>query len=499
VKPVSTIAPEATAHHPSSEARSRYEAVIGLEVHVQLATRTKIFCGCPTSFGASPNSNVCPVCLGLPGALPVLSREAVELAIRGALALNCAIRPVSRFARKNYFYPDLPKGYQISQYDEPFAEHGWVDIQGEGSVRRIGVTRVHMEDDAGKSQHEGFRDSAQYTYVDLNRSGTPLIEIVSEPDMRSSEEAFAYLTELKSNIQFVQASTCDMEKGHLRCDANVSVRLRGEEKLGTKVEVKNLNSFRFLRMAIDYEIDRQIEVIERGGRIIQETRLYNSDTGVTAGMRSKEQAHDYRYFPEPDLAPLRIGERWLSEVRASMPELPAKRRARFQSEYGLKEYDADVLTANRPLADYFEAVTLKAGDAKLAANWVMGDLTALLKSEGKDIESSPVSAEQLGELVRLVVTGELTGKLGKDVLAKMFVSGESAAVIVEREGLKAIGDSDALEKIVDEVLAANPKQVEQYKAGKTGLIGFLVGQAMKASRGQANPAILNELLKSRLS
>ncbi len=429
----------------------------------------------------------------------MLSREAVELAIRGALALNCAIRPVSRFARKNYFYPDLPKGYQISQYDEPFAEHGWVDIQGEGSVRRIGVTRVHMEDDAGKSQHEGFRDSAQYTYVDLNRSGTPLIEIVSEPDMRSSEEAFAYLTELKSNIQFVQASTCDMEKGHLRCDANVSVRLRGEEKLGTKVEVKNLNSFRFLRMAIDYEIDRQIEVIERGGRIIQETRLYNSDTGVTAGMRSKEQAHDYRYFPEPDLAPLRIGERWLSEVRASMPELPAKRRARFQSEYGLKEYDADVLTANRPLADYFEAVTLKAGDAKLAANWVMGDLTALLKSEGKDIESSPVSAEQLGELVRLVVTGELTGKLGKDVLAKMFVSGESAAVIVEREGLKAIGDSDALEKIVDEVLAANPKQVEQYKAGKTGLIGFLVGQAMKASRGQANPAILNELLKSRLS
>jgi len=476
----------------------RYEAVIGLEVHVQLATRTKIFCGCPTSFGASPNSNVCPVCLGLPGALPVLSREAVELAIRGALALNCAIRPVSRFARKNYFYPDLPKGYQISQYDEPFADRGWVDIDVGGQARRIGVTRVHMEDDAGKSQHEGFRDSSQYTYVDLNRSGTPLIEIVSEPDMRSSDEAFAYLTELKSNIQFVQASTCDMEKGHLRCDANVSVRLRGEEKLGTKVEVKNLNSFRFLKLAIDYEIERQIGVIEGGGRIHQETRLYNSDTGVTAGMRSKEQAHDYRYFPEPDLAPLRIGEKWLKDVRSTMPELPAARRARFRDEHGLREYDAGVLTANRALADYYEEAAAVAKDPKIAANWVMGDLAGLLKAEGKDIESSPVPAKHLGELVGMVVRGELTGKLGKDVLGKMFVSGETPAAIVEREGLKTIADTGALEKIVDEVLAANPKQVEQYKAGKTGLIGFLVGQAMKASRGQANPAALNELMKSKL-
>ena len=476
----------------------RYEAVIGLEVHVQLATRTKIFCGCPTSFGASPNSNVCPVCLGLPGALPVLSREAVELAIRGALALNCAIRPVSRFARKNYFYPDLPKGYQISQYDEPFADRGWVDIDVGGQARRIGVTRVHMEDDAGKSQHEGFRDSSQFTYVDLNRSGTPLIEIVSEPDMRSSDEAFAYLTELKSNIQFVQASTCDMEKGHLRCDANVSVRLRGEEKLGTKVEVKNLNSFRFLKLAIDYEIERQIGVIEGGGRIHQETRLYNSDTGVTAGMRSKEQAHDYRYFPEPDLAPLRIGEKWLKDVRSTMPELPAARRARFRDEHGLREYDAGVLTANRALADYYEEAAAVAKDPKIAANWVMGDLAGLLKAEGKDIESSPVPAKHLGELVGMVVRGELTGKLGKDVLGKMFVSGETPAAIVEREGLKTIADTGALEKIVDEVLAANPKQVEQYKAGKTGLIGFLVGQAMKASRGQANPAALNELMKSKL-
>ncbi len=499
------IAPDASTEPASTETLTRYEAVIGLEVHVQLATRTKIFCGCPTSFGAAPNTNVCPVCLGLPGALPVLSREAVELAIRGALALNCSIRPVSRFARKNYFYPDLPKGYQISQYDEPFAERGWLDIpaaggDGEtGATRRIRVTRVHMEDDAGKSQHEGFRDSSQYTYVDLNRSGTPLIEIVSEPDMRSSDEAFAYLSELKSNIQFVQASTCDMEKGHLRCDANVSVRLRGEEKLGTKVEVKNLNSFRFLKQAIDYEISRQIGVLESGGRIHQETRLYNPDTGATAGMRSKEEAHDYRYFPEPDLAPLRIGAKWLGEIRAAMPELPAARRARFRGDYGLREYDAVVLTASRAIADYYEEAALEAGDAKIAANWVMGDLAGLLKAEGRDIESSPIPPKQLGELVGMVVRGELTGKLGKDVLAKMFSSGDSAATIVEREGLKTIGDSGALEKIVDEVLAANPKQVEQYKAGKTGLMGFLVGQAMKASRGQANPAALNELLKSRLN
>src|SRR5215469_6757352 len=359
----------------SPEVIAKYEAVIGLEVHVQLSTRTKIFCGCPTSFGAQPNTNVCPVCLGLPGALPVLSREAVELAIRGALALNCEIRPVSRFARKNYFYPDLPKGYQISQYDEPFAERGFVDIVVDSSARRIGVTRVHMEDDAGKSQHEGFRDSDKYTYVDLNRSGTPLIEIVSEPDMRSSDEAFAYLTELKQVLQFIEVSTCDMEKGHLRCDANVSVRPRGQQELGTKVEIKNLNSFRFLKQAIDFEIARQVGVIEGGGRIHQETRLYNSDTGETLGMRSKEQAHDYRYFPEPDLVPLRIGDTWLAEVRRAMPELPGARRARFISQYGLRDYDAGVLTASRALAEYFEETASVAGDPRLAAKWVMGDLT----------------------------------------------------------------------------------------------------------------------------
>lgn len=493
-----TIASAAPGVLASPELISRYETVIGLEVHVQLATRTKIFCGCPSGFGNAPNSSVCPVCLGLPGALPVLSREAVELAIRGALALNCAIQPFSRFSRKNYFYPDLPKGYQISQYDQPFALAGHVEIVVDGSARRIGVTRVHMEDDAGKSQHEGFRDSAQHTYVDLNRSGTPLIEIVSEPDMRSSDEAFAYLTELKSNIQFVGSSTCDMEKGHLRCDANVSVRPRGQQSLGTKVEVKNLNSFRFLKQAIDYEIARHVGVIESGGRIHQETRLYDSDAGVTVGMRSKEQAHDYRYFPEPDLAPLHIGAEWLTTVRAAMPELPASRRLRFIGEYGLREYDAVVLTATRALAEYFEVVAAVSGDSKIAANWVMGDLAGLLKSAGHEIENSPIPASHLGELVRLVVRGDLTGKLAKEVLAKMFTSGEAPAAIVAREGLKTIADSGLLEKLVDEALAANPKQVEQYRAGKTSMIGFFVGQIMKASKGQANPATVNDLLKSRL-
>ncbi len=493
-----TIAPAIAGDLAPPELISRYEAVIGLEVHVQLSTRTKIFCGCPTSFGAAPNSNVCPVCLGLPGALPVLSREAVELAIRGALALNCSIQPVSRFARKNYFYPDLPKGYQISQFDQPFAVAGSVDIVVNGSPRRIRVTRVHMEDDAGKSQHEGFRDSAQYTYVDLNRSGTPLIEIVSEPDMRSSDEAFAYLTELKSNIQFVGSSTCDMEKGHLRCDANVSVRPRGVQELGTKVEVKNLNSFRFLKHAIDYETARQVAVVESGGRIHQETRLYDSDAGITVGMRSKEQAHDYRYFPEPDLAPLRIGSAWLNEIQSAMPELPGARRTRFIAEYGLREYDAAVLTSARALAEYYEQAAAISGDPKITANWVIGDLAGMLKAEGRDIETSPVPPHHLGELVGLVVRGELTGKLAKDVLAKMFSSGESPAVIVEREGLKSIADTGSLEKLVAEAIAANPKQVDQYRAGKTTVIGFLVGQIMKASKGQASPGAVNELLKSKL-
>ncbi|SPF53094.1 Aspartyl/glutamyl-tRNA(Asn/Gln) amidotransferase subunit B [Candidatus Sulfopaludibacter sp. SbA4] len=483
---------------PSSEAIARYEPVIGLEVHVQLATATKIFCGCPTSFGAPPNTNVCPVCLGLPGALPVLSRQAVELAIKGAIALNCLIRPQSRFARKNYFYPDLPKGYQISQYDEPLAEHGHVDIVVGGVQRRIGVTRVHMEDDAGKSIHDGFKDSERYSYVDLNRCGTPLIEIVSEPDMRSSDEAYAYLTEVKQALQFVEVSTCDMEKGHLRCDANVSVRLKGVEKLGTKAEVKNLNSFRFLKQALDYEIARQVALIERGGRVAQETRLYNPDLGETFTMRSKEDAHDYRYFPEPDLVPLRVSEKWLQEIRASMPELPAHQRKRFIEQFGLREYDAEVLTATRPAAEYYETVARVSGDPKTAANWVMGDLMALLKAEGKEIADSPVSPENLGGLVKRIAAGELSGKLAKEVFPKMFATGESAGVIMEREGLKQVSDAGALEKVILEVIANHPKQVAQYKGGKTTVINFLVGQAMRATRGQANVAMVTELLKKTL-
>ena len=482
----------------SPDVLAKYEPVIGLETHVQLATRTKIYCGCPTSFGAPPNTNVCPVCLGLPGALPVLNRQAVEMAVKAGLALHCNIRSVSRLARKNYFYPDLPKGYQISQYDEPLAEHGWVDIQVDGARRRIGVTRVHIEDDAGKSLHEGFHDSDRYSYIDLNRCGTPLIEIVSEPDMRTSDEAYAYLTELKQVLQFIEVSTCDLEKGHLRCDANVSVRLRGAEKFGTKAEVKNLNSFRFLKLALDYEISRQVAVLESGGAIVQETRSYDSETGETASMRSKEHAHDYRYFPEPDLAPLRIGDAWRDRVRAEMPEMPSVKRTRFIETFGLREYDADVLTATRALSEYFERVAEASGDPRGAANWVMGDLLGALNAEHKDLSESPVTAEQLGELLSLIGKGEISGKLAKDVFEKMFASGEAPRVIVDREGLRQISDTSTLEKAVDDVVAANPKQVEQHKAGKTTVLGFLVGQVMKATRGQANPALVNRLLKDRL-
>jgi len=475
---------------------SRYEPVIGLEVHVQLATRSKIFCSCPTSFAAEPNSNVCPVCMGLPGALPVLNKQAVEMAIKASLGLGCAVNAFSRFARKNYFYPDLPKGYQISQYDQPVAEHGAVEIVIEGVEKRIGITRVHMEDDAGKSIHDGFKDSDRYTYVDLNRCGTPLIEIVTDPDIRSSDEAYAFLTELKQIMQYLGVSECDMEKGQLRCDANVSVRLKGAEKFGTKAEVKNLNSFRFAKMALDYEIARQVAVIEAGGKVEQETRLFNSATGETAGMRSKEHAHDYRYFPEPDLVPLRIGSDWLASIRSRMPELPAVKRKRFIDDYGLREYDAEVLTATCDLAEFFEQAAATSGDPRTAANWVTGDLLGALK--GRDIAESPVTPERLGELVALIGKGEISGKLAKEIFAKMIETGDAPRAIIDREGLRQISDTGALAKIVDDIIAANPKQVEQYRAGKTTVLGFFVGQVMKATKGQANPAAVNAILQEKL-
>jgi aspartyl-tRNA(Asn)/glutamyl-tRNA(Gln) amidotransferase subunit B len=495
---MSSSAPAGSLHQKGATAEEigKYEPVIGLEVHVQLNTRTKIFCGCPTGFGAPPNSNVCPVCLGLPGALPTLNRRVVEMAIQAALATHCKVNAFSRFSRKNYFYPDLPKGYQISQYDQPLAEHGWLEAPMNGGNKRIGITRIHLEDDAGKSIHDGFKDSDRFTYVDLNRSGTPLIEIVTEPDIRSSDEAYAFLTELKQILQYVGVSECDMEKGQLRCDANVSVRLKGVEKFGTKAEVKNLNSFRFAKMALDYEIARQVAVLESGGRVEQETRLYNVATGETVGMRSKEHAHDYRYFPEPDLAPLRVSVAWLERIRATMPELPADKRSRFIESYGLREYDAQVLTGTREISDYFEKAARSAVDPRMAANWVTGDLLGALKS--REITESPVSPGQLGELVAFIAKGEISGKMAKDIFAKMFETGESAAAIIDREGLRQISDAGALEKIVDEVIAASPKQVGQYKSGKTGVFSYFVGQVMKLSKGQANPAAVNELLKAKL-
>jgi aspartyl-tRNA(Asn)/glutamyl-tRNA(Gln) amidotransferase subunit B len=482
----------------AADIRSQYEAVIGLEVHVQLLTKSKIFCSCSTRFGDPPNSNTCPVCLGLPGALPVLNREAVTMAMKAAMALNCAINPRSRFARKNYFYPDLPKGYQISQYDEPLSENGWIEIEVGGARKRIGITRVHLEEDAGKSLHEGFADSEEKSYIDLNRTGVPLIEVVSEPDLRTPEEAYEYLTRLKTLMLYLGVSDCNMEEGSLRVDANVSVRRVGATEFGTKVEVKNLNSFRFLQKALAYEIDRLIEVIEAGGEIVQETRLYDSREGRTYGMRTKEYAHDYRYFPEPDLLPLVITEEWKEDVRRSLPELPDARKRRFMEEYALPEQDAAQLTSSKLLANYYEEAARASGEPKLAANWLLSELMYLLKEAGKEIEQSPVPAPHLAGLLGLIKEGTISGKMGKEILAEMFASGQSAPEVMARKGLEQISDTEKIAAVVRDIMATNPKQVEQYRGGKAATFGWFVGQVMKATRGQANPQLVQEILKKEL-
>ena len=483
----------------ATEVRAKYEAVIGLEVHVQLLTKSKIFCACSTRFGDPPNSNVCPVCLGLPGALPVLNREVVTMAMKAAMALDCAINPRSRFARKNYFYPDLPKGYQISQYDEPLSQDGWIEIEVNGARKRVGITRVHLEEDAGKSLHEGFPDSECNSYIDLNRSGVPLVEIVSEPDLRTPEEAYDYLTRLKSVLLYLEVSNCNMEEGSLRCDANVSVRPVGASVCGTKTEVKNLNSFRFLQKALEYEIERQIEILEGGGTIHQETRLWDSREQRTYGMRSKEFAHDYRYFPEPDLLPVVITEEWKEEVRRSLPELPEPRRQRFLRDYSLTDYDAAQLTSSRVLADYFEQVAKACGEPKLAANWVLSELLYLLKEAGKEITESPIPAPALAELLAAIAKGTISGKMGKEILVEMFATGKTARQIIAEQGLEQIQDTEKIAEVARQIIAANPKQAEQYRKGKAATLGWFVGQVMKATRGQANPQLVQEVLKKELS
>ena len=476
-----------------------FEPVIGLEIHAHLLTETKIFCGCSTAFGAPPNSQVCPVCLGLPGALPVLNQRAVEHAVRTAVALECSVHDASIFARKNYFYPDLPKGYQISQYEEPLATDGCVEYLDDGVARRVRIMRVHMEEDAGKSIHDGFPDSAGKTYLDFNRSGVPLVEIVTQPDLRAPSEAARFFQRLRRILLAAGVNDGNMEEGSLRCDANVSVRPQGADALGVKVEIKNLNSFRFVERALDYEVSRQSALLERGGTVVQETRLWDVAGGRTVSMRSKEEAHDYRYFPDPDLPPLVLDPQWVAAVRAELPELPEARKRRFMAVYGLPERDAALLADDQDVASFFEAAAAAAENAKAAANWIMGALAHRMKTLGVGIAGAKVTPAALGALIRLVDAGTISNTVARDVFERMADTGRAPEAIVEAEGLSQIGDAGELELVVRQTLAENPAAVGKYRAGKTGALGFLVGQVMRATRGQANPRVVNELLKAGLA
>ena len=475
---------------------SKYEVVIGLEVHVQLLTQTKIFCGCSTRFGSEPNTQTCPVCLGLPGALPVLNEKVVEFAIMAGLATNCAIAARSIFARKNYFYPDLPKGYQISQFEEPICIGGWLDIETEQGRKRLGITRIHMEEDAGKLLHgEGAGDS----YVDLNRACTPLLEVVSEPDMRSADEAIAYLKQLRQIVIYLGISDGNLEEGSFRCDANVSIRPWGQKEYGTRAEIKNINSFRFIKQAIEYEVERQAEVLEDGGRVVQETRLYDAESGTTRSMRSKEEANDYRYFPDPDLVPIEISPARVEAVRATLPELPIAKMERFCTQLGLSAQDAGNLVAEQAIAHYFDACIEAGAQPKAAANWILGDLSRNLNSQGISITVCPVTPQLLVGMLQRIDDNTISGKIAKTVFEKMWESGHSADAIIESEGLRQVSDSGAIEQFVVEIIAANPAQVADYKSGNEKVFGFFVGQVMKASKGKANPAAVNDLLKQKLA
>jgi aspartyl-tRNA(Asn)/glutamyl-tRNA(Gln) amidotransferase subunit B len=477
----------------------KYETVIGLEVHVQIKTKTKIFCSCSTEFGKPPNANTCPICLGMPGVLPVLNKRFLDSSMKACLATHCKIEPMNRFARKNYFYPDLPKGYQISQMEHPLGTSGFININVDGTQKRIGLTRIHMEEDAGKLIHGENLGSPGKSYVDFNRTGVPLCEVVSEPDMRSPEEARAYLTELKAILEYTEVSDCNMEEGSLRCDANVSIRPVGQKEFGTRAEIKNLNSFKFVQKAIEYEVARQAKILDQGERVKQETRLYDSDRGETFPMRSKEEAHDYRYFPDPDLVPIMIDDAWVEEIRKTIPELPEQKRERFVSDYEIPEYDAGVLTSSKPLADYFEQCATQFPKPKIISNWIMGDLLRELKKDGKEIEECPVSPSALVDLLKLIDSGTISGNIAKGVFEEMYQTQKPADHIVEEKGLIQITDSSAIEKIVDEVIQANPSQVEELKGGKDKVLGFLVGQIMKASKGKANPGMVNKLLKEKIN